>query len=312
MSTYLLAGGAGFIGSHLTERLLGEGHRVICVDSLISGVRENLATVLDHPALVFLVHDIREPLPLQERVDYVLNLACPASPIDYRRHPLPTLETCSSGTQRLLEIARQHQARFFHVSTSEVYGDPQVHPQPESYWGNVHCYGERSCYDEGKRFAEALIYYYRHDLGVDTGIVRTFNTYGPRMRPYDGRVVSTFVREALRGEDLTVFGDGSQTRSFCFISDQVEAQMRMIHSQEEGPINLGNPDERTVLELAELVLRLTGSRSRIVHRPSPADDPLQRRPDLTLARARLDWQPQVSLEEGLEATIAWFRSQTSP
>jgi nucleoside-diphosphate-sugar epimerase len=309
LPTYLLAGGAGFIGSHLTERLLAEGGRVICVDSLISGVHENLAHLLANPELVFISHDIREPLPLEEPVDYVLNLACPASPVDYRKYPLQTLETCAQGTQRLLEIALAQQTRFFHVSTSEIYGDPQVHPQPESYWGHVHSYGERSCYDEGKRYAEALIYYYRQDLGVNTGMVRTFNTYGPRMRPYDGRVVSSFVREALRGEELTVFGDGSQTRSFCYISDQVEGQMRMIHSAEEGPINLGNPDERTVLELAELVLRLTGSKSKIVHRPLTQDDPTHRKPDLTLARERLGWEPRVPLEEGLAETIAWFKGQ---
>lgn len=307
MKTYLLSGGAGFIGSHLTQRLLEEGNKVIVMDNFLTGVRENLASLNSNSNFLLIEADISKPIGFSEKVDYVLNLACPASPIDYRKHPIETLEVSSVGIKNMLEIARQNKARFFHTSTSEVYGDPLEHPQKESYWGNVNSYGERSCYDEAKRFAEAMIYIYRKDYGVNTGIIRIFNTYGPKMKPFDGRVVSTFIRQALGGEDLTIFGDGTQTRSFCYIDDQIEAQMKMIHSGEEGPINIGNPNEFTMNELAEKILQLTGSNSRIVYKPLPKDDPTQRKPDISKAKELLQWEPKVELEEGLSKTIAWFK-----
>jgi nucleoside-diphosphate-sugar epimerase len=308
--TYLISGGAGFIGSHLIEALLHRGERVICVDNYLTGVEQNVQSFFSNKNFIFIKSDICKSFTLDEPVDYVLNLACPASPIDYRKNPLETLRVCSDGVEQLLKIAQQNKARFFHTSTSEVYGDPLVHPQTESYWGHVNCYGERSCYDEGKRYAEAMIYIYNKDFGVNTGLIRIFNTYGPRMKPFDGRVVSTFIRQALKGEDITVFGDGKQTRSFCYVSDQIEAQLRMIHSDLEGPINIGNPDEFTMIELAEKVIRLTGSKSKIVHKPLPKDDPAQRKPDISLAKKLLDWEPKVRLEEGLVKTIDWFKTQT--
>jgi len=310
MATYLISGGAGFIGSNLIKRLLEIPEaKVICVDNLITGKKENLAEFMDRPNFQFIEHDIIQPINLSEKIDYVLNLACPASPVDYRKHPIETLEVSSIGTKNMLEIASQNKARFFHTSTSEVYGDPLVHPQKESYWGHVNSYGERSCYDEAKRYAEALIYYYRNDFGVNTGIIRIFNTYGPKMGAYDGRVVSNFIRQALDGEDITIYGDGKQSRSFCYIDDQVEAELKMIHSDLEGPINIGNPDEFTMLELAEKVLAQTGSKSKLVYKPLPKDDPTQRKPDITLAKEKLNWEPKVKLDEGLEKTIEWFKKK---
>lgn len=307
MPTYLVTGGAGFIGSNLIEKLLEkEDSRVICVDNLLSGKKANIAQFLSNPNFKFIEHDIVLPLEIDEKIDYVLNLACPASPVGYRQHPIETLEVSSLGVKNMLELARQNKARFFHTSTSEVYGDPIEHPQKESYWGNVNSYGERSCYDEAKRFAEAMIYYYRHDFGVNTGIIRIFNTYGPKMDPHDGRVVSNFIRQALSGEDITIYGGGQQTRSFCYISDQVEAQLKMIHSDLEGPINIGNPDEFTMIALAQKVLALTGSKSKIVYQPLPQDDPSQRQPDISLARKHLQWQPKVKLDAGIKKTIEWF------
>jgi nucleoside-diphosphate-sugar epimerase len=308
MATYLISGGAGFIGSNLIEKLLEiPDSKVICLDNLITGKEENLAIFLSNSRFKFIEYDIIKPIEIGEKIDYVLNLACPASPVGYREHPIETLEVSSIGTKNMLEIARKNKARFFHTSTSEVYGDPLDHPQKESYWGNVNSYGERSCYDEAKRYAEALIYYYKKDFGVNTGMIRIFNTYGPKMDAYDGRVVTNFIRQALRGEDITVFGGGKQTRSFCYISDQVDAQMKMIHSSIEGPINIGNPNEFTMLELAEKVLKLTNSKSKIVFESLPKDDPAQRQPNISLAKEKLGWEPKVQLEEGLQKTISWFK-----
>ena len=286
------------------------GERVICIDNLITGNLDNIKHLRSNSNFQFIKHDICRPFAVKKKIDYIENLACPASPIDYRNLPLATLKVNSLGTQNMLELARRHKARFFHTSTSEVYGDPREHPQKESYWGNVNPYGERSCYDEGKRYAEALIYIYRHDHGVNTGMIRIFNTYGPRMRPEDGRVVSTFIRQALADDDLTIFGDGTQTRSFCYIDDQIDAQIKMIYSNEEGPVNIGNPGEFTILELAHKVIELTDSRSQIVFRPLPKDDPSQRRPDITLAKEKLDWTPIIDLDDGLKKTISWFRNNS--
>lgn len=307
--TYLIAGGAGFIGSHMIEKVLSSGHRAINIDSYISGTDSNLKEFQNNPDFQSINADLCDPKSLQfdEKIDYVIDLACPASPIDYRRYPLETLAVCSDGVKNLLNLAKEHSARFFLSSTSEVYGDPLQHPQPESYWGNVNSYGERSCYDEGKRFAEALTYIYRTDLKVNTGIVRVFNTYGPKMKAFDGRVVSTFIRQALKDEDITVFGDGSQTRSFCYISDQIEGEWALIHSDHSGPINIGNPNEFTMIELAEKVIARTGSKSKIVHKPLPPDDPTRRKPDISLAKAKLGWEPKVFLDEGIEKTVAWFK-----
>lgn len=309
MKTYLISGGAGFIGSHLVEALLKRGERVVCYDNFLTGVKENIQPFLNNPNFKFVEWNICQPFKVGEQVDYVLNLACPASPIDYRKNPVETLEVSSVGVKNMLEVARENKARFFHTSTSEVYGDPLEHPQKETYWGRVNCYGERSCYDEGKRFAEALIYIYRKDFGVNTGIIRIFNTYGPQMKPFDGRVVSTFIRQALKNEDITIYGDGSQSRAFCYISDQIDAELKMIHSDEEGPINIGNPGEFTVLELAKKVISITDSKSKLVYSNLPKDDPTQRKPDITLAQQKLGWEPKIDLDEGLKKTIQWFREK---
>jgi len=310
MKTYLISGGAGFIGSNLVSALLKKGGRVICLDNLATGKEENIAEFLNNPNFVFRKIDICEPFTIDEKIDFVLDLACPASPIDYRKLPIETLRVCSEGVRNMLDVARTNNARFFHTSTSEVYGDPDPsqHPQKETYWGNVNCYGERACYDEGKRFAEALIYIYKKDFGVNTGLIRIFNTYGPKMQPFDGRVITNFIRQALSGEDITIYGEGKQTRSFCYIDDQIDAQIRMIESDEEGPINIGNPNEFTMLELAEKVIQITGSKSKLVHKTLPADDPTQRKPDITLATTKLGWEPKVMLDEGLKKTVSWFRS----
>ena len=307
----VVTGGAGFIGSHLCERLVAAGHEVICVDNFYTGRKANIAHLLDHPRFDVVRHDITEPLVLQ--ADEVYNLACPASPGHYQADPIHTMKTSVLGSINLLGLARRTGAKSLLASTSEVYGDPLVHPQPESYWGHVNPCGVRSCYDEGKRSAEALYFDYHRQHGIPVKVVRIFNTYGPRMRPDDGRVVSNFIVQALQDEPLTIYGDGQQTRSFCYVDDLVEGLMKMMASPDEvlGPVNLGNPGEFTMLELAEAVKRLTNSRSRIVHEPLPQDDPKRRQPDITRARAVLGWQPMVQLEQGLLRTIAYFESQLS-
>lgn len=310
----VITGGAGFVGSHLCERLLADGCQVVCADNLSTGRRENMAAFGQAAGFRFQLQDVCEPLPITGAVDAVMHLASPASPVDYARMAIPTLMTGSAGTLRALELARAKGAIFVLASTSEVYGDPQVHPQPEEYWGHVNPIGPRSMYDEAKRFAEALTMAFHRDHGVNTHIVRIFNTYGPRMRPRDGRVISTFIRQALTGEPLTVAGDGQQTRSFCYVSDLVEGLTRMLAlaPAEDGPeahlpVNLGNTEEYTVRRVAEMVLRLTGSQSRMVLTPLPADDPKLRRPVLERASRLLAWCPAVNLETGLQHTIAWFR-----
>ncbi len=307
MKQYVISGGAGFLGSHVTKRLLGQGHKVTVFDSLVTGSLHNLDEVKDHPNLLFSKHDIRTSVHVEGLVDYVCNLASPASPISYFQIPIQTLETNSVGTKHMLELAKEKGARFFHTSTSEVYGDPHIHPQPESYFGNVNPYCLRSCYDEAKRYAEALIFAYRHTYNLNTGMIRIFNTYGPYMQPDDGRVVSTFIRQALKNEDITVQGTGLQTRSFCYVDDQIDGMMKMIHSDEEGPINIGNPHEFSVTDLAHLVIKLTGSHSKLVSIPAALSDPKQRRPDISRAKQKLGWEPKIELEEGLQKTIYWFR-----
>jgi dTDP-glucose 4,6-dehydratase len=307
----VVAGAAGFIGSHLCDRLLGEGHTVVGVDNLITGSLANIAHLDGHPGHRFLRHDVTQPLEMDGPVDAVLHLASPASPQDYLEHPLETLDAGSTGTRNLLELAKRHGARFLLTSTSECYGDPLEHPQAETYWGNVNPVGPRSCYDESKRFAESLTMAYHRVHGLRTNIARIFNTYGPRMKLNDGRVVPAFLDQALRGEPVTVFGDGTQTRSFCYVSDMVEGLWRLMHSGERYPVNLGNPDEMTILEFAEYICRLTGARSRIDHAPLPEDDPKRRRPDITKARQLLGWSPVVPLEEGLKRTIEFFQGHPS-
>jgi len=306
----MVTGGAGFLGSHLCERLVKAGREVLCVDNLFTGNKDNLAALAGLPGarrFEFLRHDVTFPLYVE--VSAIYNLACPASPVHYQHDPVQTTKTSVHGAINMLGLAKRVGARILQASTSEVYGDPDVHPQPEHYRGNVNPVGPRSCYDEGKRCAETLFFDYHRQHGLDIKVVRIFNTYGPRMHPDDGRVVSNFIVQALRGADLTVFGDGQQTRSFCYVDDLVEALMRMMDSRAglTGPVNLGNPREFTMLELAETVLRLTGSKSRIVFKPLPEDDPRQRKPDIGLAMRELDWQPRVALEDGLVPTIAWFR-----
>ncbi|MGE0029266.1 MAG: UDP-glucuronic acid decarboxylase family protein [Thermoleophilia bacterium] len=303
MPTSLVTGGAGFLGSHLCDRLLAEGHRVLCVDNLDTGTLENIEHIRD-PAFRFLQHDLVTHLEAPEPVDYVFHLASPASPIDYLRLPLHTLKVGSYGTHNALGLAKRHRARFLLASTSEVYGDPQVHPQPEDYWGHVNPIGPRGVYDEAKRYAEALTMAYHRQQGVDTHIVRIFNTYGPRMRPHDGRAIPTFLRQALDHKPLTVFGDGGQTRSFCYVSDLVEGFLRLIESDRHEPVNIGNPGEYSILELAEVIIRVTGSRSEIVFEALPQDDPTVRRPDIAVARELLGWEPTIELEEGLRLTLA--------
>ena len=309
MPTAVVTGGAGFLGSHLCERLLAEGHRVICVDNLLTGRRENVAALLPDPQFRFVLHDISKPLAIEEPVDRVLHFASPASPVDYLELPIQTLKVGSLGTHNSLGLAKAHRARFLLASTSEVYGDPLIHPQPESYWGNVNPVGPRGVYDEAKRFAEAITMAYHRYHGLDTRIVRIFNTYGPRMRARDGRVVPAFIQQALLGEPMTVFGDGGQTRSFCFVSDLVEGIWRLLESDLHEPCNIGNPAEMTVLQFAERIKAATGSRSEIAFRPLPVDDPKTRQPDITQARARLGWEPKVSLDEGLARTIEYFRAE---
>jgi UDP-glucuronate decarboxylase len=302
----LVTGGAGFLGSHLCERLLAAGHEVLCVDNFYTGQKRNVVPLLDNPYFELIRHDITFPLYVE--VDRIYNLACPASPVHYQSDPVQTTKTSVHGSINILGLAKRIGARVLQASTSEVYGDPSVHPQTEDYWGNVNPIGPRACYDEGKRCAETLFFDYHRQHGLEIKVARIFNTYGPRMHLDDGRVVSNFVVQALRGNDITIYGEGSQTRSFCFVDDLVEGLMRFMSSPPEliGPLNLGNPHETTIHELAELVIAIVGSTSRIVREPLPADDPVRRRPDITLARERLGWEPSIDLRQGLERTIAYF------
>lgn len=306
MKTYLITGAAGFLGANLSIRLLKEGNKVIGIDNLLTGSEQNLAELKKFVNFSFIKQDIIEPLKIKGKLDYVLNLACPASPPRYYKNPIHTLETNSVGIKNMLELAKKNKARFFQTSTSEVYGDPKEHPQKESYFGNVQPYCKRSCYDEGKRYGEALIWQYRDIFHVDTGIIRIFNTYGPLMDPDDGRVVTNFIKQALTGKDITIQGTGKQTRSFCYVDDQINGMMKVIHSKEEGPLNVGNPGEFTIKELADLVIKLTNTKSKIIYVPAVVSDPKQRRPDITKMKEKFDWEPKVKLEEGLKRTIEWF------
>jgi UDP-glucuronate decarboxylase len=304
--TVLITGGAGFLGSHLCDRLIADGHEVLCVDNFFTGSKDNIRHLLSHKSFELIRHDVCMPLYLE--VDSIYNLACPASPVHYQNDPVATTKTSVLGAIHMLGLAKRRKARILQASTSEVYGDPQVHPQPESYWGHVNTIGPRACYDEGKRCAETLFFNYHRQSAVDIRVVRIFNTYGPRMHPNDGRVVSNFIVQALLGEPITLYGDAQQTRSFCYVDDLIDGMVRMMTQDVEmGPINLGNPCEVTIRELAETVLRLTGSRSQLVFRPLPQDDPCQRKPDISRARDALQWEPKVGLEDGLKATIAYFK-----
>ncbi len=302
----LVAGGAGFLGSHLCDRLIEGGYEVLCVDNFFTGQKANIRHLLDHPRFELLRHDIC--LPLHVEVDEIYNLACPASPVHYQFDPVQTTKVSVMGSINLLGLARRTKARPLLASTSEVYGNPTVHPQPESYWGHVNPIGPRSCYDEGKRCAETLFFDYHRQCNIPIKVARIFNTYGPRMHPNDGRVVSNFIVQALRDEPITIYGDGSQTRSFCYVDDLIEGLIRLMQSPPEfvGPVNLGNPDEFSMMQLAEQILQLTGSKSKIVYRDLPTDDPERRQPDISLAKRKLDWQPDVGLEKGLLSTIAYF------
>jgi UDP-glucuronate decarboxylase len=305
----LVTGGAGFLGSHLCDRLVEQGHEVTAIDNLQTGSRAKLAHLKGNRHVTFLVHDVIQPF--EGKFDRIYNLACPASPPHYQHDPVRTARTNFLGTDNLLQLARSNGARFFQASTSEVYGDPIEHPQREDYRGNVNPTGPRACYDEGKRIAETLCFDYKRQFCVDVRVARIFNTYGPRMNPEDGRVVSNFIVQALRGEPITIYGDGNQTRSFCYVDDLIEGFLKLMESDAEvsGPVNLGNPGEFTVRELAEIVIEMTGSRSELVNRPLPVDDPQQRRPDISRAKQMLDWQPKIALREGLEKTIAYFRER---
>jgi dTDP-glucose 4,6-dehydratase len=304
----VVSGGAGFLGSHLCRALLARGHEVVCVDNLVTGSNDNVEELMGDPQFSFMLHDVSKPLEVKGEVDAVMHLASPASPKDFAEIPIKILKVGSIGTFNLLGLAKSRAARFFLASTSEVYGDPLVHPQEEGYWGNVNPVGPRSVYDEAKRFAEAMTMAYHRQHGVDVRIVRIFNTYGPRMRPEDGRVVSNFIVQAIRGEPLTLYGDGSQTRSFTYVDDEIRGFLALLESDYVGPVNIGNPTEFTVAELAKVVLELTGSRSPIIEVPLPVDDPARRQPDITLARSRLGWEPEIDLREGVARTIEWFQS----
>lgn len=302
----LITGGAGFIGSHLCETLLNQGHEVLCVDNFFTGSRRNVAHLLENKNFEILRHDITFPLYVE--VDKIYNLACPASPVHYQFNPAQTTKTSVMGAINMLGLAKRLRIPILQASTSEVYGDPTVHPQPETYWGNVNPIGPRACYDEGKRCAETLFFDYHRQHGIDIKVIRIFNTYGPRMHPNDGRVVSNFIVQALKNEDITVYGDGTQTRSFCYVDDLVDGMVRMMNTEKgfTGPVNLGNPSEFTILELAEMVIAMTGSKSRIVFKPLPEDDPKQRKPVIDLAEEKLGWKPKVKLEDGLKRTIEYF------
>ncbi len=303
----LVTGGAGFIGSHLCERLVKEGGDVLCVDNYFTGTKKNVAHLIGHPLFELMRHDVTFPLYVE--VERIFNLACPASPVHYQFDPVQTTKTSVHGAINMLGLAKRVKARILQASTSEVYGDPEVHPQPESYWGRVNTIGIRSCYDEGKRCAETLFFDYHRQHQVEIKVIRIFNTYGPRMHPNDGRVVSNFIVQALRGEDITIYGEGRQTRSFCYVDDLVEGMLRTMNTEGDftGPINIGNPGEFTMLELAEKVITLVGTKSKLVFRPLPQDDPKQRKPNIDLAQAKLGWTPKVNLEDGLKETIAYFR-----
>ncbi|UCH12388.1 MAG: SDR family oxidoreductase [Candidatus Omnitrophota bacterium] len=305
----LLTGGAGFIGSHLCDLLIRNGHSVICIDNLITGKKENIQHLLSNPNFKFIQHDVTKQIRPKEKVDYVLHFASPASPVDYLKYPIKTLKVGSLGTHNALGVAKKYKAKFMLASTSEIYGDPLVNPQPETYYGNVNCIGPRGVYDEAKRFAEAITLAYHKKHGIDVKIVRIFNTHGPRMRKNDGRAIPNFIDQALKKEPLTVYGDGSQTRSFCYISDMIDGIYKLMNSNLNDPVNIGNPDEITILELAKRIIELTSSKSKIAYKPLPADDPKVRRPDITLAKKKLNWQPKVNLEEGLKKTIDWFKNQ---
>ncbi|HUG12324.1 MAG TPA: UDP-glucuronic acid decarboxylase family protein [Opitutaceae bacterium] len=304
----LVTGGAGFLGSHLCDRLIKDGHEVVCLDNLFTGQRSNVAHLMSNPAFEFMRWDVVDPFKVE--VQQIYNLACPASPPHYQFNPIKTTKTSVMGAINCLGLAKRVKARVFQASTSEVYGDPEVHPQPESYWGHVNPIGKRSCYDEGKRCAETLFFDYHRENKVDIRVIRIFNTYGPRMLANDGRVVSNFIVQALRGEDLTIYGDGTQTRSFCYVDDLIEGFVRFMNQDETvGPMNLGNPGEFTMLQLAEMTIKLVGGKSKIVHKPLPSDDPKQRQPDITLAKRVLKWEPTVPLEDGLKRTIAYFKTK---
>jgi len=304
----LVTGGAGFLGSHLCDGLIREGHDVLCLDNFFTGSKQNILHLMQNPNFELIRHDLAFPVFLE--VDEIYNLACPASPIHYQHNPVKTVKTNVLGSIHMLGLAKRVHAKILQASTSEVYGDPTVHPQTESYWGNVNTIGIRSCYDEGKRCAETLFFDYHRQNHVNIRVVRIFNTYGPRMHPNDGRVVSNFIVQALKNQDITVYGDGSQTRSFCYVDDLIDGMVRMMNGSDDfvGPVNLGNPNEFTILELAERIIEATGSKSRIVFRPLPQDDPLQRQPDISLAREKLGWEPGTALEAGLQSTIAHFRN----
>ena len=302
----LLTGGAGFIGSNLSDLLIKEGHSIICMDNLITGKKENIQHLLSKDCYEFIEHDVTKYIDIKAKIDYVLHFASPASPVDYLKYPIKTLKVGSLGTHNALGVAKEHKARFFLASTSEVYGDPLINPQPETYWGNVNCIGPRGVYDEAKRFAEAITLAYHRSHGVDTKIIRIFNTYGPKMRDHDGRAIPNFIDQALGNEPLTVYGDGSQTRSFCYATDLIAGIYKLMLSDLNEPVNIGNPNEMSLLNLAKKIIELTGSKSTIEYKPLPTDDPKVRRPDITKAKARLDWQPVVSLDDGLKKTIDWF------
>lgn len=304
----LVTGGAGFLGSHLCERLLNEGNEVVCLDNYFTGQKSNVVHLMDHPYFELIRHDVTMPFFIE--VDEIYNLACPASPIHYQFNPIKTMKTSVMGAVNMLGLAKRIKAKILQASTSEVYGDPQIHPQTESYWGHVNPIGERACYDEGKRAAETLFVNYHKQNNVKIKIIRIFNTYGPRMHPNDGRVVSNFIVQALKGQDITVYGDGSQTRSFCYYSDLLDGMVKLMNTGDDftGPVNVGNPNEFTILQLAEKVIELCGSDSKIVRKPLPSDDPMQRQPDISLAKSKLGWEPKVQLEEGLVKTIEYFRT----
>ena len=307
MNKILITGGAGFLGSHLTERLLKDKNEVLVVDNFFTGSKQNLEHLLSNTKLEVMRHDVTFPLYVE--TNQIYNLACPASPVHYQYDPVQTTKTSVHGAINMFGLAKRTRARILQASTSEVYGDPEVHPQPEEYWGRVNPIGIRSCYDEGKRCAETLFFDYNRQHGLDIKVVRIFNTYGPRMHPNDGRVVSNFIVQALKGQDITIYGDGQQTRSFCYVDDLIDAMVRMMNSEEgfTGPVNIGNPGEFTMLQLAQTVLKLSGSKSKIIHQPLPTDDPKQRQPNIELAKARLGWEPKVNLEDGLKETIAYFK-----
>ena len=308
MKSILVTGGAGFLGSHLCERFLNEGNEVICLDNYFTGQKSNVVHLMDHPYFEMVRHDVTTPFFVE--VDEIYNLACPASPIHYQYNPIKTVKTSVMGAINMLGLAKRIKAKVLQASTSEVYGDPEQHPQKESYWGHVNPIGPRACYDEGKRCAETLFVNYHQQNDVRIKIIRIFNTYGPRMHPHDGRVVSNFIVQALQGEDITIYGDGMQTRSFQYVDDLVEGMIRLMATPDDftGPVNIGNPGEFTMLELAQMIIQKTGSKSKIVHMPLPADDPMQRRPDISLAKKVLDWEPKIALDEGLDKTIAYFKT----